>query len=167
MSQLRIVTRASPETQAEVKATKELFARDEGTNDPLNELLAKFTPTKAMRASARVSRFARNMRLPKQEQVSGPLTTQEMYNQHTTWMKWAQANHETSEDEVHFGLQVNDQGLPKCRGRLQGHYPIYLPEQHPYTLKLVEDAHQCTLHGGVGLTAARVSRIIGYQGCAG
>lgn len=151
-----IVTRASPETQAEAKATKELFARAEATNDPLDEILAKFTLTKAMRVSAWVARFARNIRLPKQERDSGPLTTQEMRDQHTTWTKRAQANHETSEDEERLGLQVNDQGLLECRGRLQGHYPIYLPDQHPYTLKLVEDAHQRTLHGGVGLTMARV-----------
>ena len=39
---------------------------------------------------------------------------------------------------------------------MQGQFPIYLPDMHRYTLKLVEDAHHCTLHGGVGLTMARV-----------
>ena len=151
-----IVTRASPETQAEAKATKELFARAEATNYPLDDILAKFTLTKAMRVSAWVSRFARNIRLPKEERISGPLTIQEIHDQHTAWTKRAQANHETRKDEECVGLQVNDQGLLECRGRLQGHYPIYLPDQHPYTLKLVEDAHQRTLHGGVGLTMARV-----------
>ena len=151
-----IVTRASPETQTEAKATKGLFARAEAMNDPLDEILAKFALTKAMRVSAWVTRFSRNIRLPEQERVSGPLTTQEMRDQHTTWTKRAQANHETSEDEERLGLQVNEQGLLECRGRLQGHYPICLPDQHPYTLKLVEDAHQRTLHGRNGLTMARV-----------
>ena len=151
-----IVTTASPETQAEAKATKELFAMAEAKNDTLDELLAKFTLTKAMRVSAWVSRFTRNSRLPEQERATGPLTTQEMRDQQIIWTKLAQANHEKSEDEERLGLQVNNQGLLECRGRLQGHYPIYLPDQHPYTLKLVEDAHQRTLHGGVGLTMARV-----------
>ena len=62
-----IVTRASPETQVEAKVTKELFARAEATNDLLDEILAKFTLTKAIRVSAWVTRFARNIRLPKQE----------------------------------------------------------------------------------------------------
>ena len=109
-----IVTRASLETQAEAKATKELFARAEATNDLLDEILAKFTLTKAMTVSAWVTRFARNIRLPKQERVSGPLTTQEMRDQHTTWTKRAQANHETREDEERLGPQVNDQGLLEC-----------------------------------------------------
>lgn len=143
-----IVTRASRETQAEAKATKELFARAEATNDPLDEILVEFTLTKAMRVSAWIARFARNIRLPKQERVSGPSTTQEMRDQHTAWTKRAQANHEKSEDEELLGLQVNDQELLECRGRLQGHYPIYLPDQHPYTLKLVENAHQRTLYTG-------------------
>jgi len=47
-----IVTMASTETQAEAKATKELFTRSEMTNDPLDKILAKFTLTKAMRLSA-------------------------------------------------------------------------------------------------------------------
>jgi len=90
-----ILIRASTETQAEAKATKELFARSEATNDPLDEILAKFTLTKTMRVTAWVTQFTRNIRLPKQERVSGPLTTQEMRDQHTTWTKRAQANHET------------------------------------------------------------------------
>ena len=102
-----IVIKASPETQAEAKATKELFARAEVTNDPLDEILAKFTLTKAIRVSTWVSRFTRNIRLPKEKRVSGPLTTQEMRDQHTAWTKRAQANHETNEDEEHLGLQVN------------------------------------------------------------
>ena len=151
-----IVTTASPETQAEAKATKELFAMAEAKNHTLDELLAKFTLTKAMRVSAWVSRFTRNSRLPEQERATGPLTTQEMRDQQIIWTKLAQANHEKSEDEERLGLQVNIQGLLECRGRLQGHYPIYLPDRHSYMLKLVEDAHQRTLHGGVGLTMARV-----------
>lgn len=35
-------------------------------------------------------------------------------------------------------------------------YPVFLPDRHLYTAKLVEDAHQCTSHGGVGLTMAKI-----------
>ena len=37
-----------------------------------------------------------------------------------------------------------------------GEYPIYLPDDHPFTAKLVFNAHLLTLHGGVGLTMAKV-----------
>ena len=44
----------------------------------------------------------------------------------------------------------------ECRGRVQGDYPIYLPDSEFYTKKLVQYAHEVTLHGGVGLTMAKV-----------
>ena len=37
-----------------------------------------------------------------------------------------------------------------------GDFPIYLPDDHPFTAKLVFNAHLVTLHGGVGLTMAKV-----------
>lgn len=61
-----------------------------------------------------------------------------------------------TEDRQRLGLKENEQGILVCRGRVQGHYPVYLPDTHPHTVKLVEDAHRRTLHGGVGLTMARI-----------
>lgn len=37
-----------------------------------------------------------------------------------------------------------------------GHQLIYPPEEHPFTMKLVFQAHLSTLHVGVGLTMAKV-----------
>ena len=37
-----------------------------------------------------------------------------------------------------------------------GEYPIYLPDDHPFTAKVVFKAHLSTLHGGVGFTMAKV-----------
>ena len=44
----------------------------------------------------------------------------------------------------------------ECRGRIQGVYPIYVPESHQFARKLVEEAHDRTLHGGVSLTMAKI-----------
>ena len=33
---------------------------------------------------------------------------------------------------------------------------MYLPDTHPFTVKMVENAHERTLHGGVGMTMAHV-----------
>ena len=43
-----------------------------------------------------------------------------------------------------------------CHGRIQGEYPVYIPDSSALAEKLVEDAHKNTLHGGVGLTMAKV-----------
>ena len=55
-----------------------------------------------------------------------------------------------------MNLQPNDQLILERRGRIQGEYPTYLPDSHPYTYKLVQQAHLTTLHGGVALTMAKV-----------
>ena len=44
-----------------------------------------------------------------------------------------------------------------CTGTLPG-IPAWQASAHPYTVKLVEDAHRRTLHGGVGLTTARIRK---------
>jgi len=49
---------------------------------------------------------------------------------------------------VHLNLQENAVGLLECRGRIQGDYPIYLPDSHPFAEKMVAEAHISTLHGG-------------------
>ena len=51
-------------------------------------------------------------------------------------------------------LQKNEQGLFECRGRIQGDYPIYLPDDDLFNKKLVTSAHENTLHRGVSLTMA-------------
>lgn len=55
-----------------------------------------------------------------------------------------------------INLQKNKDGLLECRGRLQGVYPIYIPDATTFAKKYVKHVHKATLHGGVGLTMAKV-----------
>ena len=55
-----------------------------------------------------------------------------------------------------LGLSTDDEGLLRCRGRIIGEQPLYLPSKHAFTKLVVEDAHLKTLHGGVALTMAKV-----------
>ena len=59
------------------------------------------------------------------------------------------------EEEECLGLKQRE-GVWICYGRIQGEYPIYLPDVAVLATKLVEDANLCTLHGGIGLTMAKV-----------
>jgi hypothetical protein len=43
-----------------------------------------------------------------------------------------------------------------CNGRIQGEYPIFLPDSALFTTKVVQRAHLSTLHGGVGMVMAKV-----------
>ena len=60
------------------------------------------------------------------------------------------------EDKLQLNLQKNEDGVLECRGRVQDHYPIFLPDGQRYTEKLVAQAHVAVLHGGVGSTMAKV-----------
>ena len=102
--------------------------------------------TKTLRIVAWTARFIRNSHLKKQERMMGPLTTNEIKNQHLFWTKRPQEiqSDDVTDDRQRLGLEENDQGILICRGPVQVHYSVYLPDKHPYTVKLVEDAHRCT-----------------------
>ncbi len=59
-------------------------------------------------------------------------------------------------DKLQLNLQPNGEEILECHGRIQGRYPIYLPDDSVFTEKLVRHAHLRTLHGGLGLTMAEV-----------
>ena len=65
------------------------------------------------------------------------------------------------EDQQRLNLQKNANGLYECRGRIQGDYPIYLPDDALFRKKLVMHAHLQTLHWGVSLTIAKIGEKYG------
>lgn len=73
-----IVTTANTESNAEVKATKELFALAVEQEDELNNLLAKITYWRTLRVCAWMMRFIRKARTSKPNRARGPLTTEEI-----------------------------------------------------------------------------------------
>ncbi len=151
-----ITTRATKESAAEAKVIRDVFAAVvEVADDSFDDLLTKFNLSKTMRVCAWVSRFLFNVQNPDQR-VKGPLTTAKLDKQRIFWIKRAQTNCDIEEDRMHLNLQINAEGLLECRGRIQGQYPLYLPDTHPFTAKIVEDAHLRTLHGGVGMTMAHI-----------
>lgn len=135
-----------------------MFARFTAATDCLDDLLEKYSLTKTLRVVTWIVRFAGNSRLKREERMTGPLTTDEVQRQRLFWTKCAQRSldDKVTEDKQRLGLKENDEGIFECRARIQGHYPVFLPDTHPFTVKLVEDAHQCTLDGGVGLTMPRI-----------
>ena len=60
------------------------------------------------------------------------------------------------EDQLQLNLQRSKEGLYKCRGHIQGDYPIYLSDEAPFSKKLVKHVHTQTLHRGVSLTMAKI-----------
>ena len=88
--------------------------------------------------------------------MAGPVMSEEFQKQHLVWVKKAQQSCRFEDDYLRLNLQPNSDGILECRGRLQGLYPVYLPDKHLYTKELVHHEHLRTLHGGVGLTMTSV-----------
>ena len=98
----------------------------------------------------KINSFAHNSRSSRVEsRITGPLTTEELNRQRRFWEQQAQRNFDIEKDRVALYLQPNPEGVLECRGRVQGEYPVYLPDRSKFSQRVVEEAHQKTLHGGV------------------
>ena len=55
----------------------------------------------------------------------------------TIWTKHAQQiqDDKVRDDQQRVGLKGNEQGILEYQDRVQGHYPVYLPDTHPYKLE--------------------------------
>ena len=155
-----INTQDTSETQAETKAAvKELFAVAVPVEDELDQLLQKYAYWKTIRITARMSRFANSARNGGEHKVVGPLTTEETSRQAKLLMKKVQQRNEETkafkEDQQQLNLKTNDEGIYECQGRIQGHYPVYLPDNELLTEKIITHAHKLSSHGEVGMTMAK------------
>ncbi|XP_028407828.1 uncharacterized protein LOC114530405 [Dendronephthya gigantea] len=153
-------TEPSKDSEAEAKKIKEILATAIETQDDFDALLIKHPYWKTIRINAWISRFLHNCKTPKHLRNLGPLTTEETEQQVKWWIRRVQERYSMTEkfrdDELSLNLQRNHEGIYECRGRIQGTYPVYLPPKVVLSEKMVQDAHELTLHGGVGLTMALV-----------
>ena len=134
-----IVTDPSVESQAEAKVIKEILATAvQPEQDDLNNLW-KWDFWKAVRITTWIARFGKICQT--KEKITGPLTTDEINAQLEFWIKRAQdQNRETKnfkEDKLQLNLQINERDIYECRGRVQGDYPIYVPDEGILAEKLV------------------------------
>ena len=151
---------ATPETKAEAKATKEVFAGATAKPDMFDELLDKYCLPKLLRIGAWIYRFITNCKKQHHERELGTIKTNEIKQQQLWWIRRAQKDTQGDPhfetDQIQLNLQPNDDQVLECRGRIVGEFPIYLPDAHPFTAKVVFQAHLSTIHGGIGITMAKV-----------
>ena len=155
------MTTASEVTEAESKIVREILAAVtvDQKQDEFDQLLEGHDLRKVLRVCAWVVRFVRNSRRDTPS-ITGPLTTAEIEARTTWWIRRVQTRAQNTpkvvSDKLQLNLQPNGEKILECRGRIQGRYPIYLPDDSVFTEKLVRHAHQRTLHGGLVLTMAEV-----------
>ena len=111
-----------------------------------------------MRITAWLLRFLGNIRYAKERRIEGPLTTGDLEKAEIRLTSKAQqqVDETFTRDQLQLNLQLNEDGVLECRGRVQGFYPVYIPNSSLLARKFVEHAHKSTLHGGVGLTMVNV-----------
>ena len=157
-----MVPAVSSEAKEEEKASVPVMV---AVNQPVaenvfDELLEKYPLQKTLRICAWVNRLVRNCRNKSDKRELGPIKTHEIEERTLWWIKRAQDetkdNPEFSSAKVELNLQPNRSGILECRGRTEGHYPVYLPTNTVFTKKVVELAHIIMLHGGVPATMAEV-----------
>ena len=153
-----LTTQPSTATEAEVKVVREVLcaAQAQRVADDLDQLLERHDLHRTLRVCAWILRFTKNCRT--KEKQRGALETEEIENARLWWIKRVQRDCDIEKDREHLNLQENHQELLVCHGRIQGEDPIYLPTNHVFTEKLVQEAHLRTLHGGVGLTMTQIRK---------
>ncbi|XP_028414391.1 uncharacterized protein LOC114537541 [Dendronephthya gigantea] len=153
------VAKKSPASEVEAQVMKEVLSvaheRDNDLkNDPFENLLRRHDLLRALRITAWVRRFTTK------RHRKGPLSVDDIREVRNWWIKREQARDSLSPHFEHtkqtLNLVENQHGILECRGRIKGHYPIYLPTNSEFTKRLVQRYHVETLHGGVGLTMAAV-----------
>ena len=81
---------ATPDSQAEAKVIREVFAVAPSQTDILDALLVKFSLWKTLRVCAWMAHFIRNLRGNKVRRSKGPLTTEKIEIQRHLWLKRTQ-----------------------------------------------------------------------------
>ena len=145
------------ETEQEAKIIKELMSTTLQKNDTFDKLMSKFDLWKCIKVIAWINRFITNC---KKEKINGPLTTSEIKQQRTWFIKREQQKVADTDkfkaDQQYLNLQENEVGLYVCKGRIQGDFPIYLPSTSILSQKIIQECHKPTIHGGVTTTMAKV-----------
>ena len=134
------VCETSTASEAEATVIRDVLCIAHTENMPkvFDQLLAKHGLRHTLRISVWIARFTHHYK--SQEKRCGPLTTAEVDNILTWWIKrvqlWDSSMSHYQQKSASLNLQINAQGLAECKGRIQGRYPIYLPSDVQFTQKV-------------------------------
>ena len=151
--------KATKEANEEEKVVKQLsFVAIDGEVNRIQDLLNKFKLWKVIQVVAWIRRFINNCRSKLKRKNT--LITRETQEAEKCLAKISQ-NAKLFENDYEsisqrLGLTPDNEGILRCRGRVSGEYPVYIPTNCRLARLIIEDAHERTLHGGVTLTMAKI-----------
>ena len=140
-----------------------ILAATTQARDEFDELLDAHELYKVLRICAWIRRFVTNCRNRAEDRQGGPLDADEI-QEHRLWrikgvQKECQEQVYFSEYRLQLNLQPNSQAIIECRGRIEGEFPIYLPDSHPFSREIVRQARSATLHGEVSFTMRKMREV--------
>ena len=152
-------SKRSNDIKEEEKIVKQLnFVAIDGEANTVQDLLNKFRVWKVIRVVAWVRRFIHNCR--SKSRKHNALTTREIQEARKCLVRMSQTvkmlENDYQEISQRLGLTLDEEGILRCRGRVTGEYPVYIPTNSMLARRIIEDAHERTLHGGVTLTMAKI-----------
>ena len=134
-----IQVQASGESEQEAKAVKEVLTVSSEEGSVVDGILSNHGFWKSMHITVWISRFSNNCRQKRSLRNTGPLSTEELENATTIWVKreqqWFQSTDEFAMDKKKLNLGKDNDGVYVCYGRIQGAYPRYLPSKSPLSEK--------------------------------
>lgn len=155
-----VLNEPSEESQTEAKLVQKVMGVAVNEENEVEEVLHKFQLQKAVRICAWLRRVARkSLRSRGTPRVLGPFTNEKTTSQLLSLEKQAQKSPEIERDRLSLNLHPNQDRILKCRERIQGEFPVYIPESSMLGLRLVEEAYQETLHGECGATGYWIPKL--------
>ena len=154
-----IVLKPSKESSDKAKLIKEVLMKtmEKPKEDALWTLMEKYSYWKTIRITEWANRLLSNCKQAKRH--IGPLSTTEIELENH-WLKKVQRDAQTAvgfkQQKEKLNLKKDENEILRCYGRIEGDYPIYLPDSDLFTKKLIMYEHIQSLHGGVNSTMARI-----------
>ena len=138
------------EATDEEKVVKQLsFVAIDGEVNMIQDLLNKFKLWKVIRVVAWIRRFINNCR--SKSRRSNSLATHETQEAEKCIVKISQnakmLENDYEDISKRLGLTPDEEGILRCRRRVTGKYPVYIPTNSKLARLIIEDAHERTLHG--------------------
>ena len=142
------------------------FVEIDGEANTVQDLLNKFRLWKVIRVVAWIRRFTHNCR--SKSRKHNALSTREIQEAGRCLVRMSQTakmlENDYQEISQRLGLTLDEEGILRCRGRVTGEYPVYIPTNSMLARRIIEDARERTLHGGTTLTMAVLDREIAKIG---
>ena len=167
---VRNLIEPTAESKEEDKRTAILTVISHATHgiDGVIEIKDYSTLQRLCRVTAWVKRFCFNIsQKDKNVRRKGRLSLEEIVASENEWVRAAQRELKHGDHYqqlvTRFGLERDDDGILRCKGRLQfsellpeTREPVILPKGHQFTVLQIQECHERVLHSGVRSTLAEM-----------